>query len=126
MTLGILSGNDRNTFAFILQSNNKNDSTRKRYEAVGELVVVGSLDYRLKPNYNLVLFAFDGSNFISIDVSVNLAKSNTRAPQFNLMPGFSYYEYQRYENSSELTYNGPKVFSKKNIFDCRFLSFHLD
>jgi hypothetical protein len=109
MNLGILSGDIRNAFTFTLSSTNLNDSSRTQYVAIGQLNVIGPLNYESIPSYTLVLFAFDGYNFTTISVTVNLQSENTRAPIFDLMPGFLAYEYVAIENTAQPVLNGPGV-----------------
>ena len=109
VNLGILSGNIRNAFIFTLVSDNSNDPTRTQYEAIGQLNVVGLLDYELIQNYTLVLFAFDAKNLEKFEVIVNLQSENTKAPVFDLPPRCLRYRYQINESNSELVLRGPTV-----------------
>lgn len=94
LNLGILSGNIRNVFMFTILSDNAHNSTRTRYEAVGQLTVIGILDYDLVPDYKLVLFAFDAKNMATINLTIILLPQNTKAPYFDLRPGITSYQYE--------------------------------
>jgi hypothetical protein len=109
LNLGILNGNIRNAFTFTLLSTNLDNSSRTQYQAIGQLKVVGPLDYESIKNYTLVLFAFDANNLTTIDVTVYLEPENTKAPVFDLMPGFLAYEYRAIENTLHPVLNGPRV-----------------
>ena len=109
LDFGILSGNTKNAFVFRLLSDNSADSTRTQYQAIGQLYVVGLLSYEVTNNYTLVLFAFDTQNLATITVNVILLPQNTRAPIFNLMPGFSSYQYSVLEGTAVSVLNGPVV-----------------
>lgn len=109
INLGILSGNIRNAFTFTLLSTNLDNLTRTRFEAIGQLKVVAPLDYQLTPNYTLVLFAFDTKNSAEITVIIELRPENTKAPYFDVMPGFTSYEYQVMENTPYSILDGPAV-----------------
>ncbi|CAF1053785.1 unnamed protein product [Adineta ricciae] len=109
LDFGILSGNTKNAFVFRLLSDNTADSTRTQYQAIGQLYVVGPLSYEVTHNYTLVLFAFDTQNLATITVNVILLPQNTRAPIFNLMPGFSSYQYSVLEGSAVSVLNGPVI-----------------
>jgi hypothetical protein len=119
LNLGILSGNLRNVFTFSLLSTNLDNSTRTQYEAIGQLKVVAPLDFESTPNYTLVLFAFDTKNLAKITVIVYLISQNTKAPYFNLMPGFTSYEYRVIERTPYSILNGPPVSCYK-LRICRF------
>jgi hypothetical protein len=109
LNLGILSGNIRNVFTFTLLSTNSENSTRTQFEAIGQLKVVGPLDFELTSNYTLILFAFDTKNLKTITVIVHLIPQNTKAPYFDFMPGFTSYEYTAIEDMPYLSFNGPIV-----------------
>ncbi len=109
LNLGILSGNIKNVFEFILLSDNLADTTRTEYQVIGQLYVVGPLSYEFISSYSLVLFAFDTQNLARINVTVNLIPQNTKAPYFTLMPGFTAYEYQVTEGTTISALNGPVV-----------------
>jgi hypothetical protein len=109
LDFGILSGNTKNVFAFNLLTDNLADASRTQYRATGQLTVVGPLSYEITPNYTLVLFAFDTQNLASITVTVNLIPENTRAPIFDLMPGFTSYQYVVNENTAISALTGPPV-----------------
>ena len=109
LSFGILSGNTKNVFSFNLLSDNSANSSRTQYEAIGQLYVVGPLSFETTPNYTLVLFAFDTQNSAQITVMINLLPENTKAPYFNLMPGFTAYEYRIDEGTSASILNGPVV-----------------
>lgn len=104
-----MSGNIRNVFTFTLSSTNLNDSSRTQYIAIGQLNVVRPLDYESIQSYTLVLFAFDARNLNTTTVTVHLQPENTKAPVFDLMPGFLAYEYVAIENTSQSILNGPIV-----------------
>ncbi|CAF3869414.1 unnamed protein product [Adineta steineri] len=106
---GILSGNLRNVFEFNLLSNNLADSTRTQYQAIGQLSVVGPLSYERTPNYTLVLSAFDTLNLATVTVTVLLIPQNTKAPYFNLMPGFASYQYSVTEGTAVAILDGPVI-----------------
>ncbi|CAF0991670.1 unnamed protein product [Rotaria sp. Silwood1] len=99
LNLGILNGNFRNTFIFTLLSDNSYNLTRTQYEAIGQLIVIGPLDYELISDYKLVLFAFDTKNIATINVTVKLQPQNTKAPYFDIMPGSTSYQYQVFEET---------------------------
>jgi len=107
--LGILNGNLRNAFTFTLLSSNSDDSTRTQYEAIGQLKVVAPLDYELTSVYTLVLFAFDSKNIARISVTVVLIPQNTKAPYFQLMPGFNSYQYTVTEEETRPVLDGRSV-----------------
>ena len=109
LDFGILSGNLKNVFTFTLLSDNLADASRTQYQATGQLTVVGPLSYESTPNYTLVLFAFDTQNLAQITVTVNLLPQNTKAPIFNLMPGFSAFEYQVNEGTAYASLAQPIV-----------------
>jgi len=109
LNFGILSGNTKNVFEFNLLSDNLADSSRTQYQAIGQLYVVGPLSYETTPNYTLVLFAFDTQNLATITVIINLIPQNTKAPYFNLMPGFTSYQYQVTERTAVSVLNGSIV-----------------
>lgn len=90
-------------------SDNLADSTRTQYVATGQLSVVGPLSYESTPNYTLVLFAFDTQNLAQITVTVKLIPQNTKAPYFNIQPGFTSYQYQVTEGTAITSLNGPVV-----------------
>ena len=127
LELGILSGNTKNAFAFELLSDNLADSTRTQYIGVGQLYVVGRLDYEAVQNYTLTLFAFDTKNLSPITVTVNLIPQNTKAPVFQFMPGFIAYQYFVTEGTAANPLNGPTVSWKTResieensvLLDCR-------
>ena len=106
---GILNGNTKNVFAFNLLSNNLAESSRTQYQAIGQLYVVGPLNYETTPNYTLVLFAFDTQNLATITVTIHLIPQNTKAPYFTLMPGFSSYQYSVNEGTAVSALYGPVV-----------------
>lgn len=129
LDFGILSGNFKNVFAFNLLSDNLADPTRTQYQATGQLSVVGPLNYEGTPNYTLVLFAFDTQNLARITVNINLLPQNTKAPIFNLMPGFTAYEYQVPEGTAVPALNGPIVsYRSTSRLECLFnsLSFRFE
>ncbi|CAF1461191.1 unnamed protein product, partial [Rotaria sordida] len=109
LDFGILSGNLKNVFSFNLLSDNIADSSRTQYIAIGQLYVVGPLSYEITPNYTLVLFAFDTQNLATITVTINLLPQNTRAPYFNLMPGFTSYQYEVNEGTAISRLDGPVI-----------------
>jgi hypothetical protein len=109
LDFGILSGNTKNVFSFNFLSDNLADASRTQYQAVGQLYVVGPLSYEITQNYTLVLFAFDTQNLATITVIVNLIPQNTQAPYFQLMPGFTSYQYVVTENTAVSVLNGPTV-----------------
>ncbi|CAF2958903.1 unnamed protein product [Rotaria sp. Silwood2] len=109
LDFGILSGNTKNVFSFNLLSDNIADSSRTQYVATGQLYVVGPLSYEAIPNYTLVLFAFDTQNLATITVTINLLPQNTKAPYFNLMPGFTSYEYEVNEGTAISKLNGRSI-----------------
>lgn len=109
LDFGILSGNVRNAFAFRLLSDNLADASRTQYQATGQLYVVGPLSYETTPNYTLVLSAFDTQNLATVTVTILLIPQNTRAPYFNLMPGFTSYQYEVNEGTAVAALSGPVV-----------------
>ncbi len=109
LNLGILNGNIRNAFTFTLLSTNTDDTTRTEYNATGELKVVAPLDYESRQNYTLVLFASDTKSYATFNVMVYLIPENTKAPSFDVMPGFGSYQYRATENTAYTTLNGPFV-----------------
>ena len=109
LAFGILSGNIKNAFSFNLLSDNLADSSRTQYTAIGQLYVVGPLSYERTPNYTLVLFAFDTQNSAQITVTINLLPQNTKAPIFDILPGFTAYEYQVTEATAISSLNGSVV-----------------
>ena len=109
LAFGILSGNTKNVFSFNLLSDNLADSSRTQYQAIGQLYVVGPLSYERTPTCTLVLFAFDTQNSAQITVTVNLLPQNTQAPIFDILPGFTAYEYQVTEATAISSLNGPVV-----------------
>lgn len=118
LDFGILSGNTKNAFAFNLLSDNLADLTRTQYQATGQLTIVGLLSYEDIQNYTLVVFAFDTLNRATITVNINLIPQNTKAPFFNLMPGFVAYEYQVTEGTAIPVLNGPAVSSLMDRNTC--------
>ncbi|CAF4001034.1 unnamed protein product, partial [Rotaria sp. Silwood1] len=46
-------------------------------------------------------------NLATITVTINLLPHNTKAPYFNLMPGFTSYEYRVDEGTPVPILNGP-------------------
>ena len=82
LNFGILSGNFQNAFTFTLLSNNADDPKRTKFEAVGQLVVVGPLSYEARQTYRLVLFVSDSQNTQVLSVTVQLLPENTEAPEF--------------------------------------------
>lgn len=109
LDFGILNGNNKNVFAFNLLSDNLADSTRTQYQATGQLSVIGPLSYENTSNYSLVLFAFDTLNRAQITVNINLIPQNTKAPIFNLNPGFVAYEYRVTEGTAVSSLGQPVV-----------------
>lgn len=109
LELGIYSGNTKNVFAFELLSDNLADSTRTQYRAVGQLYVVGPLDYETTPNYTLTLFAFDTQNRAQITVTVNLLPQNTKAPLYTFPPRVTAYRYYVSEGTAANPLNGDTV-----------------
>jgi len=130
LDFGILSGNIKNVFLFSLLSDNLADTSRKQYQAIGQLYVVGPLSYEGISNYTLVLFAFDTQNLAQITVNINLIPQNTKAPYFNLMPGFTSYQYQVLEATAISPLNGPVVsfsnLDKNHHYSDSFVFFDLD
>ena len=112
MDFGILSGNYKNAFSFNLLSDNLADSTRTQYEAVGQLYVVGHLNYEVNTSYTLVLSAFDTQNLATVTVTINLIPQNTKAPVFILQPGFSAYQFEVNEATATSALTGPMQVSK--------------
>ncbi|CAM4780128.1 unnamed protein product [Rotaria magnacalcarata] len=100
LNLGIFNGNIRNTFIFTLFADNSANSTRTQYEAIGQLKLVAPLDFELIQDYRLILFAFDTKNIAAINVTVNLYPQNTKAPYFDLMPGYTSYQYEVVDETS--------------------------
>ncbi|CAF4714740.1 unnamed protein product, partial [Rotaria magnacalcarata] len=76
------------------------NSTRTQYEAIGQLKLVAPLDFELIQDYRLILFAFDTKNIATINVTVNLYPQNTKAPYFDLMPGYTSYQYEVVDETS--------------------------
>jgi hypothetical protein len=109
LNFGILNGNIGNTFTFNFLSDNSADSSRHEYQAIGQLQVFRLLDYEANPNYTLVLFVFDTQHFATITVIINLVPENTKAPYFNLNPGFTNYQYIVYEGTAISELNGFDV-----------------
>ncbi|UJR08758.1 hypothetical protein I4U23_013015 [Adineta vaga] len=109
LDFGILSGNTKNAFTFQLLSDNVADTSRTQYQAIGQLYVVGPLSYEVTPNYTLVLTAFDTQNLATLTVNILLIPQNTRAPYFNLMPGFTSYQYAVEEGTAISVLNGPVI-----------------
>ncbi|CAF3379935.1 unnamed protein product [Rotaria socialis] len=100
LNLGILNGNIRNTFIFTLFADNSANSMRTQYEAIGQLKLIAPLDFELLPDYRLILFAFDTKNIATINVTVNLFPQNAKAPYFDLMPGYTSYQYEVVDETS--------------------------
>ncbi|CAF0872431.1 unnamed protein product [Adineta steineri] len=109
LTLGILSGNSRNAFNFILLSNNSDNPNRTQYEATGSLEVIAPLDYISQSIYTLTLFAFDTKNTVTLIVNITLIPQNTKAPCFKLMPGFTSFEYQVNEETAYTVLDGSII-----------------
>ncbi|CAF4282567.1 unnamed protein product, partial [Adineta steineri] len=109
LTLGILSGNIRNAFKFILLSNNSDNPNRTQYEATGSLEVIAPLDYTSQSIYTLTLFAFDTKNTVTLIVTIILTAQNTKAPCFKLMPGFTSFEYQVNEETAYTVLDGSII-----------------
>lgn len=94
LNFGILSGNFQNAFAFTLLSSNAEDPKRTRFEAVGQLVVVGPLRYKARQAYRLVLFVSDSKNTQFLSVTVQLLSENTEAPEFQRTGDSTIYHFE--------------------------------
>ncbi|CAF3600129.1 unnamed protein product [Rotaria sp. Silwood1] len=82
LNFGILRGNSKNIFTFVKISDNGDDASRTEYRATVQLIVVGPLDYVDQQTYNLVLFAFDTNNLVTLNAIVNVLSNNANAPYF--------------------------------------------
>ena len=120
LNLGILIGNLRNAFIFTLLSDNSDNATRTQYEAIGQLTVVSPLDYELTSVYALILFAYDSKNPANINVTIELKPNNTKAPYFQLMPGFTSYQYRVNEEDTPPVIDGPIVSCYITTYKGRF------
>jgi hypothetical protein len=109
MNFGILSGNFQNAFAFTLLSNNADDSKRTRFEAEGQLMVVGPLSYEARQTYRLVLFVSDSQNLRFINVTVQLLQQNTKAPEFQRTGDSMIYHFEVDEHSDAPVLKGHCV-----------------
>lgn len=67
------------------------------------------MDYDTKSNYTLVLFATDAENLVDLTVFINLLPQNTKAPYFNLNPGFIGYIFNVTESTAISVLDGPTV-----------------
>lgn len=107
LSYGISSGNAKNIFVFVEDSNNVNDASRVQYQAILQLKLVGLLDYSDQRIYNLVLFAFDGKNLATLNIIVNVVSSYGSTPVFPYQP--IPYEYYIRENTTTTLLNTAQV-----------------